>query len=88
MYEVYYVLPKMTGHWDNTTVHRRWRKLLGQNFLRLEDPAGISELIASTIGLAEGKADLDQLVDDLREAVSSKSLAQAIARAVTPIASV
>ena len=29
------------------------RKLLGQNVLRLDDPAGISELIASTIGLAE-----------------------------------
>src|SRR5262249_1706616 len=23
-YDVYYVLPRMTSHWDNETVHRRW----------------------------------------------------------------
>ena len=57
-FEVYYVLPKMTHHWNNPLVHRRWVELLGQNTLRLEDPAAICELIASTIGMAEGKVDL------------------------------
>ncbi len=72
----------MTQHWNNQTVHRRWVKLLGQNVLRLEDPAGICELIASTIGLAEGKVDLDDLADNLGEAGTSASIAQAVGKAL------
>ena len=47
-------------------------ELLGQNVLRLEEPAGICELIASTIGVAEGKVDLEDLADDLKEAGSAR----------------
>jgi hypothetical protein len=85
-YDVYYVLPKMTNHWNNEAVHRRWVELLGQNVLRLEDPAGISELIASTIGVAEGRVDLDDLGDDLREAGSPAPVARAVGRALVPLA--
>src|SRR5262249_9057949 len=67
IYDVYYVLPRMTHHWANREIHRRWVELLGQNVLRLEDPAGICELIASTIGLAEDKVDVEQLGDELQE---------------------
>src|SRR3954452_5263015 len=35
-YDVYYVLPKMTSHWDNEEVRGGWGELLGQNVLRLE----------------------------------------------------
>jgi hypothetical protein len=84
-YDVYYVLPKMTQHWDNEEVHRHWVKLLGQNVLRLEDPAGICELIASTIGLAEGKVDLETLSDDLKEAGATTTVARAVQRAVVAV---
>jgi hypothetical protein len=77
-YDVYYVLPKMTHHWNNPVVHRRWVELLGQKALRLEDPAAICELIASTIGVAEGKVDLEHLADDLRDAGSSAEVARAV----------
>src|SRR6516162_3943722 len=33
-YDVYYVLPRMTNHWNNPEVHRRWVELLGQHVLR------------------------------------------------------
>jgi hypothetical protein len=85
-YDVYYVLPKMTQHWNNPAVYGRWVELLGQNVLRLENPAGICELIASTIGLAEGKADLDDLADDLAGAGSDESVAEAVGRALAPVA--
>jgi hypothetical protein len=85
-YDVYYVLPNMTNHWDNPEVHRRWVELLGQNVLRLEDPAGICELIASTIGLAEGKLDLESLGDDLEEAGASATVARAVSEALQPVA--
>jgi hypothetical protein len=84
-YDVYYVLPNLTMHWNNTSVHRSWVKLLGQNVLRLEDPAGICELIASTIGLAEGKVDLENLADDLKESGCSSSVAQAVGAALVPV---
>jgi hypothetical protein len=81
-WDVYFVLPKMTHHWSNPVVRERWTDLLGQNMLRLEDPAGICELIASTIGLAEGKADLEQLAGDLCEAGASASVARAVGKAL------
>jgi hypothetical protein len=77
-YDTYYVLPKMTAHWDNPTVHRRWVQLLGQNVLRLEEPAAICELIASTIGIAEQKVDLDHVADDLQEAGSPVGVVRAV----------
>ena len=84
-YDVYYVLPRMTNHWNNPDVHRRWVELLGQNVLRLEDPAGICELIASTIGIAEGKVDLENLGDDLQEAGASATVARAVSQALESV---
>jgi hypothetical protein len=77
-YDVYGVIPQMTHYWGNRSVHGRWVNLLGENYLRLEDPAAICELIASTIGLAEGKVDLDHLTDDLEEAGTSAAMARAV----------
>jgi hypothetical protein len=77
-YDVYHVLPKMTSNWSNAAVHHRWVELLGQNALRLEEPAAICELIASTIGVGEGKVDLEHLTDDLRQAGSSAAAARAV----------
>lgn len=85
-YDVYYILPKMTHHWNNPVVQRRWNELLGQNVLRLEEPAGICELIASTVGLAEGKLDLDGVAEDLREAGASPAIARAVRSALVPVA--
>jgi hypothetical protein len=80
-YDVYFILPRMTSHWDNPEVHLRWVELLGQNVLRLEEPAGICELIASTIGIAEGKVGLDGLAEDLRGAGAQTAVAEAVGRA-------
>jgi hypothetical protein len=85
-YDVYYVLPRMTSHWSNPAVHGRWVELLGQNVLRLEEPAAICELIASTIGLAENKVDLANLGEDLAAAGASAAAAGAVGRALEPVA--
>ncbi|HEY1377491.1 MAG TPA: hypothetical protein VGF55_11895 [Gemmataceae bacterium] len=85
-YDVYHVLPKMTSNYDNPVVHLRWAELLGQNALRLEEPAGICELIASTVGIAEGKVDLEQVTDDLGDAGTSASVAQAVRRTLAEVA--
>ncbi len=82
-YDVYYVLPRLTMYWDNRAIHRRWVGLLGENVLRLEEPAGICELIASTIGLAEGKVGLEGLTEELEEAGATASVARAVVRATS-----
>jgi hypothetical protein len=82
LYDVYFVLPKMTHHWDNPEVHGRWVRLLGQNVLRLEEPAGICELIASAVGCAEGKVGPDGVADDLEEFGASSSVARAVGNAL------
>jgi hypothetical protein len=84
-YDVYHVLPKMTSNWNKSEVRRRWVELLGQNALRLEKPAAICELIASTIGVAQGKVDLEHLTDDLRQAGSSAATAQAVRKALVEV---
>jgi hypothetical protein len=83
MYHVYFVIPKMTSGWDNEEIHSRWVKLLGQNVLRLEDPAAICELIGATVGLAEGRVDLDSLESELRESGSSSRAARAVRKVLT-----
>jgi hypothetical protein len=85
-YDVYFVLPRMTHHWHNEKVHSRWVELLGQNVLRLEEPAGICELIASTIGIAEGMVDLEHLAGDLRESGSPAAVARAVGKALVEVA--
>ena len=84
-YDTYFILPNLTSHYNDAKIHRRWVQLLGQNVLRLDDPEGISELIASTIGLAEEAVDLDGVADDLHEA-GRGGVSRAVSRALMPLA--
>ncbi len=68
-WNVYMILPRMTAHWNDRDIDQHWRSLLGQRFLRLEDPSAVSELIAVTIGVEEQTIDLSAALDDV-ESVS------------------
>src|SRR6476646_8083989 len=61
-------------------------EVCSSDLLRLEDPAAICELIASTIGIAEGKVDFEHLADDLREAGSSAAAARAVRKTLVEVA--
>ena len=84
-YDTYYILPNLTSYYNDPKIHDRWVELLGQNMIRLEDPRGISELIASTIGLAEGTVDLDGIHHDLEEA-GRGNVSDTVCRALMPVA--
>lgn len=86
LYDVYYILPKMTAHYDTPTVFERWKQLLGQNVIRLEQPAGICELIASTIGVCEG-TELDKVTDDLKDVGTDIALANSVRGSLATVAS-
>jgi hypothetical protein len=79
-WNLYYILPNLTSYYNDPEILKRWRGLLGQNVLQLPDPEAISETIASTIGLAEGTADMTRVADDLAKAGSSTSLIGSVAQ--------
>ncbi len=80
-FEIYFVLPNLTSYYNDPKILDCWRDLLGQNVLRLEDPTGISELIASTIGLAEEAVSYENLSADLGGAGTDQDVANAVAAA-------
>ncbi len=81
-YELYFVLPNLTSYYDDPEIMKCWRTLLGQYVLRLNDPSGISELIASTIGLSEESVPWSELSDQLRRTGASRNVAQAVSEAL------
>ncbi|RKT54930.1 hypothetical protein [Saccharothrix australiensis] len=82
-WHVYFVLPRQSHHYDDPEIAEHWRELLGQHFLKLEDPGAVCELIAATIGLEERVVDLDQAMVDLAEvgsAAESRAVGKALVR--------
>lgn len=84
-YELFYILPNLTSYYDDPTILRCWRKLLGQNVLSLSDPGGISELIASTVGLGEGAIEWSDLTTDLSDAGAARKTTKAVSEALKEV---
>ncbi|MFE3544491.1 hypothetical protein ACFXK0_16150 [Nocardia sp. NPDC059177] len=80
-WHVYYILPNQSSYYRDPEIAEHWRALLGQNFLKLDDPAAVCELIALTIGLGEDRVDLDTGLADLRD-IGSVDEADAVSRAL------
>jgi hypothetical protein len=53
-YEYFHIIPANTSHGSSDEVQRRWRELLGERVLLLEDETAVCETIALAIGLCEG----------------------------------
>jgi hypothetical protein len=83
-YDVYYVLPEGTSYAGDRQVLDRWRGLLGQNVLQLDDLDAVCETVALTVGLGEDAIDLDEGLDHLREHGSSAGTS--VSRALATIA--
>ncbi|QBS40038.1 hypothetical protein [Nocardia sp. CS682] len=80
-WHVYYILPNQSSYYDDPEIADHWRGLLGQHFLKLDDPAAVCELIALTIGLQEGRVDVDAGLADLRD-VGSAAEAASVGKAL------
>ncbi|MFI5954414.1 hypothetical protein [Cryptosporangium sp. NPDC051539] len=81
-YHVFYLLPAGAAYAGNWTVLRRWRDLLGENVLELDDLDAVCETIALTIGLNEDATDLDAGLADLSDLGSSAG--KTVGKALTP----
>jgi hypothetical protein len=70
-FDVYYLIPTAAGWGGDREILERWRGLLGQNVLELDDLDAVCETIALTVGLGEDAIDLDAGLADLVEAGSA-----------------
>jgi len=85
-WNIFCIVPNMTSHYDSEPMKKFWREQLCQNVLMLDDPNGITEMIAGTIGVVEGSVDTDELVDDLTSSSTSKGTAESVSRALSTVA--
>lgn len=84
-FELFFILPKLTSYYDHADVNEFWKSLLNERFIKLEDPEGISELIATQIGVAESAVSVDGVIKDLTEHGTSQGTADAVSKALVPV---
>lgn len=81
-FHIYYVVPNLTSYYDEPWLEEHWRRIVGERFLRLDDPEAVCDLIALTVGIMEDSITLDEGLDDLQRMGSSGGAAvgKALAR--------
>lgn len=78
-WEVFYILPNQTSYYNDAGILTHWKKYLGpERVLKLEDPNGVAELIATTIGLCEGNVGHDRIADDLASVGAHSGIVKAV----------
>jgi hypothetical protein len=85
-YEVFWIMPGGTSHWNDPEVNDPLKEIFGQNLLRLDNPDDVCELIATTIGVCEGY-DVDTIASDLKDVGASASAVRSATSAIVPYAS-
>jgi hypothetical protein len=83
-WNVYFVLPNQSSYYNDPEIAGHWTDLLGERFLKLEDPAAVCELIALTVGIGEDRIDLNDGLADLRD-VGSTAEATTVGKALARI---
>jgi hypothetical protein len=82
-YDYFHIIPTNTTHGRSPDVQGRWRALLGERVLLLEDEAAVCETIALAIGLSEGVIrDLAHGANDLAQAGYERTTATHAASAL------
>jgi hypothetical protein len=85
-YEVFFLIPSGASNGANAGIRQAWQKILGQNVLQLDDPTAVCETIALSIGLCEGKVDLADGIDDLRDLGVSTPVTTSVSTALATFA--
>jgi hypothetical protein len=85
-WNLYCIVPNMTSHFHNTGMKRFWKEQLGERVLLLDQPDGITEMIAGLIGVLEGNTDISTLVEDLIDGKTDANVAASVGRSLTAVA--
>lgn len=85
MYEIFFLYcPSGSYKHHESEIIDRWKTLLPQRVIQLEDYDHVCEVIASTIGVNEGVVDVDGVRRDLEE-VSTPDAARKATNAIVPV---
>jgi len=83
-YEYFHIIATNTSHGGSAAVQARWKALLGERVLLLDDEAAVCETIALAIGLCEGAVDdIGSGADDLIQAGYDPAAAATAATALS-----
>jgi hypothetical protein len=85
-FEVFWVIPAGTNHWDDPEVRKALQDMFGQALLKLDNPDDVCELICSTIGVCEGY-DLHDVGVALKDIGADKAAVDRSSHALTAYAS-
>jgi len=87
-WNVFFIIPKGTSHFGDPVLDNFWKKHLGQNVIKLEDPAAICETIGLTVGLFEGTVspDAKDMSKDLKDIGASADIIHVATASVGEIA--
>ena len=85
-WDVFFIIPKGTSHYDEPKLEAFWKKHLGQNVIKLEDPNAICEVIGAAIGICEGTTTSDALAADLKDVGARDSIVHVATASVDAIA--
>ncbi|HAU07726.1 MAG: hypothetical protein UW46_C0004G0017 [Candidatus Yanofskybacteria bacterium GW2011_GWF1_44_227] len=66
-YQVFYIIPRLTDNARDPRVWKRWRELLGNEFVvGMDKTEQVCELIGTLVGVCEGKIDAEKATENLR----------------------
>lgn len=81
-YHRIHIYPEGASYDGDSEVEEHWRGLLGEDFLKLDDPNAVCELIAGVIGIKEGSVDLAGFKTHLTQLGITPSIVRSTSRAL------
>lgn len=84
MWDIFHIFIVQGAYADNTEIPKRWKALLGERFVRLEDADLVCETIAGLVHMLESARDVDSVVDDIG---LTGAAAVAVKNALVPVSS-
>lgn len=82
-FHIWFIVPNLTSYYDERWLEQHWRAIVGERFLKLEDPDAVCDLIALTVGIMEDSITLDEGLDDLADIGSTGGAA--VGKALAPL---
>lgn len=84
-FNVFFIVPNNTARWGDQAMRDKWRDLVGERIINLEDPAAICESIVAAIALTLGKANVDDVVEQLKAGGATDAAAKSGAKSVAGV---
>jgi len=82
-WEIFHLFSMDGSYPDRADIHDRWRALLGERFIKVEDSSVVCEVIAGLIDMLETAHDVDKVVSDIGV---KGAAANAVKNALVPVA--